>query len=136
MPVRNTEDAKSASHTLRSHPVPRQLQLTLIDTRLSDTRDGPRHIEYRVYNWRKLDSGRVWRGDGWGLGDAVAIAVIAWLATEIAAVINPPLSLPTCWDTISRSDRVGALVLWSAGVTDTLPPGAHWGPYSVCGCLF
>jgi hypothetical protein len=62
------------SRPLEDHP-----QLEIIDSPLSSSRDGPRHVEYRVHHWRRLGLGRVVRGDGWGLVDLICwVGVIYW----------------------------------------------------------
>ena len=73
-----------------AQPLPDHPQLCILTTRLSPlsaTADGTlsgrstgsAHVEYRVYNWRRLPSGRIIRGDGAGLGSWAVLAVIGYL---------------------------------------------------------
>lgn len=64
------------SRPLGDHP-----QLEIVETPLSSSplQDGPRHVEYRVHHWRRLGSGRVVRGDGWGPVDLICwVGVVYW----------------------------------------------------------
>ncbi len=54
-------------------------QLSILSTPLTSDPDGPIHVEYRVYNYRRLPSGRVNRGDGWGLMDFLWGVGLIWL---------------------------------------------------------
>lgn len=58
-----------------TYPIEKQRQLCVVETPLTGTPEGPKHVEYRVYNWRRLSSGRLVRGDGSDLGWVMALLV-------------------------------------------------------------
>ncbi|KAK6906383.1 hypothetical protein L486_06053 [Kwoniella mangroviensis CBS 10435] len=69
------------SHPHHARPITRRLvnhpQLEIIKTQLGPSAD-INHVEYRVYNFQRLNNGRVLRGDGWGLRDLVIISIWVW----------------------------------------------------------
>lgn len=63
---------------VESRPLPLHPQLSIISTPLTTALNGPIHVEYRVYNHKRLRSGRVVRGDGRGLLDLVFMSGLMW----------------------------------------------------------
>ena len=64
-------------------PLKRHPELEVISTQVTGQDGQPKHVEYRVYNYRSLNSGRVLRGDTWGLLDGVIVAaLIRWIGAK------------------------------------------------------
>ncbi len=64
-------------------PLPLHPQLVIHTAPLSNDDDsGSSYVEYRVYNHRRLGSGRVIRGDGWGVQDVLCIGGLSWTAWQ------------------------------------------------------
>jgi phosphatidylinositol glycan class H protein len=71
-----------------STPLDRHQQLRIVRTRLTEAQDGPQHVEYRVYNWRRLSSGRVVRGDASALSDVLCIAAVSLAGWRLHSVLG------------------------------------------------
>jgi len=82
MPSHNPDPSTSPSYPptfcagvrpLRDHQ-----QLSILTRPFTTDPGGPVHVEYRVYNHRRLRSGRDVRGDGWGFGDLIWVVGLVW----------------------------------------------------------
>ena len=58
---------------LAGHP-----ELSVLTTYLGHDVSGPKHVEYRVDNFRTLRSGRVLRSAAWSVIDIIALALVFW----------------------------------------------------------
>ena len=80
-----TEDDKAqrpilengSTTTTRSHA--RNAFGDVDDSLPTDNDNGDSVVEYRVYNYRSLASGRTVRGDGWTLIDLVLLMTVVWM---------------------------------------------------------
>ena len=107
-------------------PLPLHSQLAILTTPLTAEPDGPKHVEYRVYNYRRLRTGRIVRGDGLGVGAAVCIAALAWMGVTAWGQLAAEAPYTSYQKAVSRTApnlpkfKLTMILQWLAWMTMTV----------------
>ncbi|WVR08841.1 hypothetical protein IAU60_005899 [Kwoniella sp. DSM 27419] len=95
------------SDTCMVSPLADHPQLDIIQTRSQHGHSGYTQTEYRVYNYQRLASGKIKRGDGWS---AMAITQqVIGIGSQIVQADVPHVL--ACWSNLRRADSVTKEIL-------------------------
>ncbi|EIW65799.1 hypothetical protein TREMEDRAFT_74924 [Tremella mesenterica DSM 1558] len=104
-PLPDLNPLPSQPHVKRETPLKNQPEFIVhsipLDTKIDSTSN---YVEYKVYNFQTLRSGRIIRNDGWNIGDLLVICLLNWTWTRYD--LKNTLTSSWKWD----SFHIGLLV--------------------------